>query len=248
MFHSPTTRIENPQADRPEPALEVYLLGMVDFDACLFLQERIAAQVNARADTGGGLIVCEHPGIVTIGREGSLGDLHCDEREFASRLMEVRRVARGGGCMIHIPGQLAAYPILPLERLGMGIAHFREGLELAVVDLATEMRIETSRRQEQAGVWSRQGQIAAVGAAIRQEISRHGLFLNVNPRIDLLELVRWGRGGQASLESSRHEPTGMASVREALVRRLAARFAYSRYHLHTGHPLLRRTRKAVAYA
>jgi hypothetical protein len=40
----------------------------------------------------------------------------------------------------------------------------------------------------------------------------------------------------------------MPAVRESLVRRLAARLDYPRYHLYTGHPLLRRTRRVVAYA
>lgn len=99
-----------------------------------------------------------------------------------------------------------------------------------------------------AGVWGRGGQLAQLGVAIHSGVSSQGLFVNVSPRMDLLRLVRSGTGRVTSLSAERRLPTAMPAVRESLIRRLAARLDFERYHLYTGHPLLRRTKRVVAYA
>ncbi|MSR57059.1 MAG: lipoyl(octanoyl) transferase [Planctomycetaceae bacterium] len=231
-----------------EPALEVHLLGLVDFDSCLALQELLTTQIAAGTDGHGSLLICEHPPLVTVGREGSRDHILCPPEELTSRQMEVRWMNRGGGCVVHVPGQLAVYPILPLDRRGLGLAAYRERLEQAVIDTCGELRVAAWREPDTAGVWSRGGQLAQVGVTVRSWVSSHGLFLNVNPRMDALRLVRSVTGRLTSLAAERRTPTAMSAVRESLIRRLAARLDYDRYHLSTGHPLLRRTRRVMAYA
>jgi lipoate-protein ligase B len=231
-----------------EASLEVHLLGVVDFDACLHLQERLAIEIGGRNDGRGALLVCEHPPLITVGREGSRSHIHCSPEELAAREIEVRWLNRGGGCFVHLPGQLAIYPVVPLDRRGLGLADFRQRLEQAVVDACGEMRVDAERRNDKAGVWSRGGQVAHLGIVVRSWISSQGIFINVNPRMDVLGLVRSDSGRTSSLAGERRVPTTMASVREAMIRRLAARLDYPRYHVYTGHPLLRRTRRVVAYA
>ncbi len=246
-----------PEPDRnrpPDGSLEVYLLGLVDFDASLFLQERLMMDVARRDDGQGALLICEHPPLLTIGREGSRADIRCDPEELAAREIEVRWLNRGGGALVHVPGQLALYPILPLARRGCGMAAYCERLEQAVLDTCREMRIRARRVSEDSGVCCRGGKVANIGVAIRQGVSSHGLFVNVNPRMDALALARSGSGNgipqprASSLAAERGIPVAMAAVRESLIRRLAARLDYDRYHIYTGHPLLRRTRRVVAYA
>lgn len=229
-------------------SLEVHLLGVVDFDACLALQDRYVSEIATRRDLHGALFVCEHPPIVTVGRQGSQADLLCEMEELTARQMEIRRLHRGGGMLVHAPGQVALYPILPVERLGLGLAAYRERLESAVIDACGEFHVEARRREEEAGVWCRSGQLAFVGATVRGGVSSHGVFVNVGPRMDLLRLVRSGSGRITSLSAERRSPTAMAPVRESLIRNLAALLNYDRYHLYTGHPLLKRTRRVVAYA
>ena len=124
---------------RTSAALEVYLLGTVDFDAAMALQERLIDEIATRSDRLGTLIICEHPPIVTIGREGRITDLPLDTRDFTSRMMEVRRVNRSGGTLVHTPGQVVAYPILPVDRLGCSVAEFRKRLQDATVATAAEL-------------------------------------------------------------------------------------------------------------
>jgi lipoate-protein ligase B len=51
-------------------ALQVYLLGQVGFEDALNFQRRLAFQV-AGDRSQAGLLICEHPPLITIGREGS---------------------------------------------------------------------------------------------------------------------------------------------------------------------------------
>jgi lipoyl(octanoyl) transferase len=99
-----------------------------------------------------------------------------------------------------------------------------------------------------AGIWSRGGQVAHIGVAVRSGVSSQGMFINVNPRMEFLRLVSAEAGRVTSLAAERRVPITMHSVRESVIRRLAARLNYDRYHLYTGHPLLKRTRRVVAYA
>ena len=56
---------------RRSDSLEVYLLGRVDFESAVQLQLRWAEEISGRTDRLGALFLCEHPPVVTIGREGT---------------------------------------------------------------------------------------------------------------------------------------------------------------------------------
>jgi lipoyl(octanoyl) transferase len=232
----------------PPGALEVFLLGVVDYDAAMFLQERLMMDVAQRDDGHGVLLVCEHPPLITIGREGSQAHLRCDAEELTARRMEVRWLNRGGGALVHVPGQLALYPILSVARRGLGLAAYRERLQQTILDSCRELRIRAWCKPDHAGIFCRSGKIASLGIAVRQGVSSHGLFVNVSPRMDAIQLVRNGDGRESSLTVERGVPVSMPAIRESLIRRLAARLDYDHYHLYTGHPLLRRTKRVVAYA
>src|SRR5437016_11172103 len=71
-------------------SLEIYLLGLVDFDAALSLQERLVLEIAQHDDGRGALLICEHPPLITIGREGSQADILCESHELVARQIEVR--------------------------------------------------------------------------------------------------------------------------------------------------------------
>jgi len=244
MAVSTTTRLVSADTSAP---LEVHLLGLVDYPSAVFLQERLVYDISGRDDRLGALLLCEHPPLITVGREGSRADILADERELASRQLDVRWTNRGGGCCVHLPGQLAIYPIIPLNRLSLGLAEYRRRLEEAAVAVCQELRIPAWRETTEPGIWSRCGQLAQLGVAVRSQVAFHGLFLNVCPPLDELRLIRPGVTGRpaVSLASVRNRPIAMHKVRESLIRHLADHLGYSRHHLYTGHPLLRRTRKRI---
>lgn len=228
-------------------ALEVYLLGVVDFDAALFLQERLVYELSGRDDSGGALLICEHPPLVTVGREGSPAHLRVDRPELRARQLDLRWVNRGGGCVVHGPGQLAVYPIVPLWRLNIRPADYPPRLLEAVIDVSGELRVPAWPSEDGRGVCCRLGRFAEIGAAVKSDIAYHGMFVNVAPAMDLVRLVDSGPRAQrlASLAAGRGRAMEMGAVRESLIRHLAAQLGYSRTHVYTGHPLLRRTVRRV---
>ena len=236
---------------RSSVALEVYLLGTVDFDAAMALQERLVDQISERSDRLGALSICEHPPVVTVGLEGRITDLPLDTRDLTARMMEIRRVNRSGGTLVHSPGQVAAYPILPLERLGGNVDDFRNRLRSSVIATSAELRVRSQAVDHPMGTTCRCGQFSWIGAAVRNGVSHHGLFLNVTPVLDTVRLVRSTveRMKISSLSMQRMEPVPMQKVREALMRHIAEQFGYEETHPYTGHPMLKRTwRKVMQHA
>ena len=292
MPHPEQTSVWNPRR-RQSDALEVYLLGIVDFDSAMWLQERLHREIAEREDGLGTLLICEHPPTVTTGREGTMLDLLADPREFESQQIEIRRVDRGGGTILHGPGQVAAYPILPVDRrtrrtdahvrqpppiseyrsrkpegprsavpnssaltdvgvrpteLNRRLLDFVKKCMAAVCDMASELKVNATTTDDCMGAECRCGQFAWAGAAIRDGVSSHGLFVNVSPDMLPFRLVRSARS-VGSMSMQRMSPVPMAKVRESLMRNLADQFGYEDVHLYTRHPLLTRTtRKVVEYA
>lgn len=225
------------------PAVEAYLLGVVDFDACLALQQRLVYEAAGRSDGQISLLLCEHPHSISVGRQGSRAHIRLDRRELESRGLEIRWVNRGGGCLVHAPGQLAVYPIVPLERHGFSVgeylARLQGGIEAALADLRFIGRTEPGRE----GIWGRAGQVAFFGAAVKNAISYFGAYVNQAPATTLFRWVNSDPQTGAPMSSlviERQQPVRMSGLREAVVRRLAAAFGCERYHLYTGHPLFAR--------
>src|SRR5438270_12839658 len=105
----------------PGVALQVYLLGTVEFEALLRLQRRLHYEISG--DRGqAALVLCEHPPLITVGRHGSRAQILLEAQELKLRGWPVRWVNRGGGCWLHQPGQLSVYALVPLDQLGLGVA------------------------------------------------------------------------------------------------------------------------------
>jgi lipoyl(octanoyl) transferase len=262
VSQSATTR---PAAAGHSDSLEVRLLGMVDFDSATALQEWLVYELSGRADTQGALLLCEHPPVISIGREGSRGDVQAEDRDLESARLDLRWVSRGGGAVLHCPGQLAVYPLLPLDRLGLGVAEYRRRLESALLDVCHEARVPAKRLENDPGLWSRGGQIAHFGATVKSWVSQHGIWLNVCPEPAFLRMIRSSAAYPAVRddELAATQPEGslssrvtslqdqllrripMHKIREATIRHVAAAFGYSNVHTYTGHPQLTRTQRRV---
>src|SRR5579885_3172882 len=115
-----------------ESALRVYLLGSVEFEAALALQRTLAFQMAGERQSAA-LVLCEHPPLITVGREGSPAHIRYDLNDLRTRHWPVRWVNRGGGCILHLPGQLAVYPIVPLDGHGLGVAAYLERLQRILI-------------------------------------------------------------------------------------------------------------------
>jgi lipoyl(octanoyl) transferase len=237
---------------RPGPAsadalLRVFLLGPLEFDDALILQRALAYQV-AGDRRAAALVLCEHARLITVGREGSPGHIRCDPDELQARCWQVRWVNRGGGCLLHLPGQLAVYPVLPLDRLALGLQAYLERLQTVLVALLDDFGVQAHTRPGRPGVWVGQRPIAGVGVAVRHWVSTFGAVLNVDPDLTAFRLVQSGApedGPMTSLARERRGPLRPALVRQRLLEHFTAAFGFGRTDLLFSHPLLRRPAGAV---
>jgi lipoyl(octanoyl) transferase len=232
------------QKNRPAPlpreaAVHIHLLGLVDYEDCLSLQRRLAYDAVSRADGRIVVLICEHPPLITIGRGGSRGQVRFTAAELTERQLEIRYVGRGGGAILHAPGQLAIYPIVPLEWHGWSVGSHLRQLQAALARVLTEFNVQPQTVPGAFALAGRSGILAALGVGVRHGVALHGAFLNVNPDLRDFGRVEVTPGRiMTSLLSHRALATKMTKVRAALVTHLADALGLERYHLHTGHPLL----------
>ncbi|MFO0956709.1 MAG: lipoyl(octanoyl) transferase LipB [Isosphaeraceae bacterium] len=226
----------------PTPTLEVYLLGEAPFGEVQALQRRLAYDLG---DGGGGaLILCEHPPIITVGRNGSRAHIMPDDGWLRGHQVPTQWVNRGGGCILHLPGQLAGYAILPLDRMGLDVRGHLDRLSAAIIATLAEFQLEGRTIQGAAGVFLQRSRVASLGIAVNRWISSYGFTLNVGPYLGPFRLIAEpGPGGsmlyQTSMEARRQRPASMAKVREAMIRRFEAAYDFQGHHLYTTHPMIR---------
>jgi lipoyl(octanoyl) transferase len=233
------------------PALEVYMLGLVDFSEVQQLQRRLVYELGEQG--GAVLILCEHPPTISVGRSGSRAHIGPDDDTLRALGIKVYWVNRGGGCVFHLPGQLAAYLALPLDAVGLSLSDYLNRLHTAILMVMKEFDLTGNFRPDLPGVFSGEARIATVGVAVSRWIAYHGLTLNVGPYLELFDVLDEPGIGKAplrytSMEARRQRHTAMSKVREALVRRLEEVFGLERHHVYTHHPLIRRKVVSHVYA
>ncbi len=226
-----------------DSALQTYLLGTVALDDLLRLQRRLHYDVTGDP-TQAALIVCEHPPMVTVGRQGSRSHMFWETGDLEQRGWPIRWVNRGGGCWLHLPGQLALYAILPLERLGLSIdgylLRFADALARVLGDFSIHQKIETSER----GVTVHGRLLAALGVSIREHTTYFGACFNLQPDLEMYRYLRCHPDvseTMTSLERERRGAVRPAMVRERLIEHFKEAFGFARLSLFSDHPLLPRS-------
>ncbi len=227
------------------------MLGLVDFAELQRLQRRIVYDLGEQG--GAALILCEHPPTISIGRGGSRAHIAADDEMLQGMGIRTYYVNRGGGCILHLPGQLAAYILMPLEARGLTLQAYIDSLQRAVLEVLREFDLSGTSRGDLAGIFSGTARIATVGIAVNRWIAYHGLTLNVGPYLELFDLLEEPGIGvaplrQTSMESRRQRATPMPKVREALIRKVEETFGFRHHHLYTQHPQVRRKVLTHVYA
>ena len=127
----------------------------------------------------GALVLCEHPPTISVGRSGSRAHILPDDDELRAEGSAVRWVNRGGGCVLHLPGQLAGYLALPLAASGLDLRRYLDGLHRVLIDVLDEFDLAGTTRPDAPGVFLGNARVASVGVAVSRWIAYHGFTLNV---------------------------------------------------------------------
>src|SRR6266576_4923945 len=88
-------------------------LGLVGYAEAYALQKRIVAARKAEAIEDV-LLLCEHPHVITQGRNGKREHLLVSEPVLRQKGMEYYETSRGGDITYHGPAPTEGYPLLHL--------------------------------------------------------------------------------------------------------------------------------------
>jgi lipoyl(octanoyl) transferase len=217
-------------------ALEAYLLGRVDFSSLMSWQKRMVYEVSGERSRGI-LALCEVPPTITVGRSGSREHILFEDAELWSRGWPIRWVNRGGGCLLHVPGQLQVVAVLAIDSLGLGLTAYLEMLHDILLTACHECDARAEVIPGRPGVWSRDRLLAHVGVAVHDWVAYFGAALNLDPDLDLFRSVRCDGSARpmTSLAREKHAPVRPALIRQRLVELFAERFGFPRtaiFHHH----------------
>jgi lipoyl(octanoyl) transferase len=212
---------------QPEKICWVVERGLIPYAPACELQRRLveARKAGAIPDV---LLLCEHPHVVTLGRNGNREHLRADDRVLAQMNVELHSTDRGGDITYHGPGQIVGYPILDLAEHRRDVRWYVEQLEELMIRATADFGLAARRIEGRRGVWieTAEGEekLAALGVHLSRWVTSHGFAYNVSTDLRYFDLiVPCGIAGKraTSLERALGRTVSGGEVRQ----RLAARFA-----------------------
>jgi len=167
-------------------------LGLVGYAEAYALQKRIVAARKTEA-IGDVLLLCEHPHVITQGRNGKREHLLASEHVLRQKGMEYYETSRGGDITYHGPGQIVGYPILNLGAIRRDVVWYVRTLEEAMIQATAEFGIKAERVAGKTGIWVRIGnteeKLAAIGVHISRWVTSHGFAYNVATDLRNFDLI-----------------------------------------------------------
>lgn len=179
----------------------------------------------AAADDAGVILLVEHDPVYTLGKSGREENLLVDPARLEALGARFYRIDRGGDVTFHGPGQIVGYPILDLERLGLGLRDYIAALEEAVIRTVARYGIEAGRIAGASGVWIDDGRstprkICAIGVRSSRYITMHGFALNVSTDLSWFGRINpcgFADRGVASIERETGRRVATDEVKRVLV-------------------------------
>ena len=159
--------------------------NLVKYDEALNFMEQTAQEIIEEKRNS--LIwVLEHYPVYTAGISAK------DEDLLDNKNVEVFKINRGGKYTYHCPGMKIIYVMLNLKKLFYpakpDISRFVEFLELWIIAVLKNYKIEAGIRKGRVGLWvetqAGEKKISAIGIKIKKWVSYHGIALNINPDLE----------------------------------------------------------------
>ncbi len=209
-------------------------LGLMEYARCWELQRQLFDDLLARkqtaSDTVGTILLVEHPPVYTLGKSGHAENLLVAPEQLAEWGATFFHIDRGGDITFHGPGQLVCYPILDLERIGIGLRDYIDALETCVIRTAARYGIRAGRIAGASGVWideqsPRPRKLCAVGVRSSRFVTMHGFALNVTTDLAWFSRINpcgFTDRGVASIASETGIRPPMDEVKRIVLEELAA--------------------------
>ena len=173
------------------PDIKFIDLGVKDYKETWDYQEKLFQELldekknNPNSNFGGYLLFVEHPHVYTLGKSGEANNLLISGPFLKQINATYYRINRGGDITYHGPGQIVGYPVIDLEKFGMGVREYIEKLEESVIKYLEKVTIKAGRMEGATGVWLGAGthnarKVCAIGVRVSRFVTMHGFALNIN--------------------------------------------------------------------
>ena len=175
-----------------KPICWVVNLGLMPYGPACALQTRIveARKAGAIPDV---LLLCEHPHVITLGRNGKREHLRAGERLLAQMNVTFQATDRGGDITYHGPGQIVGYPILDLAQHRRDVRWYVNQLEEVMIRASVDFGVNTHRVADRHGIWvdapSGEEKLAALGVHLSRWVTSHGFAYNVATDLRYFDLI-----------------------------------------------------------
>ncbi|HUT47140.1 MAG TPA: lipoyl(octanoyl) transferase LipB [Sedimentisphaerales bacterium] len=168
--------------------LKIRDCGLADYRQILQMQQllREKRQQNEIPNT---VLIVEHPAVITLGARQSSNKLLVVREDLAQKHIDVVDVRRGGGTTAHNPGQLVFYPILNLQKTGLGINEYIRELEAIGAELLKQLDVHSARRKGAPGLWIGKRKIASIGVRVSRYITYHGMAINIQNDLSIFDFI-----------------------------------------------------------
>lgn len=168
-------------------------LGLIAYGPAWDLQKRVVAARKAGA-VPDVLLLCEHPHVITLGRNGRAENLLASERVLRQMGVEFHATDRGGNITYHGPGQVVAYPILNLAEIRRDLVWYVRQLEEIMIRASADFGVRAERRAGRTGVWVERAEgneekLGAIGVHVSRWVTSHGLAYNVSTELRYFDLI-----------------------------------------------------------
>ena len=211
------------------------MLGRVDYEATVDAMRGFSEQRDEA--TPDEVWLCEHAPVYTQGLAGQAGHV------LNPRGIPVVQTNRGGQVTYHGPGQVVAYPLIDLKRLGIYVKEYVYRLEHCVIKTLEGFGITGQRVAGAPGIYVELadptghaartgprrdpfeglGKVAALGIKVTRHCTYHGVALNV--AMDLSPFEGINPCGYAGLQTVDLAKIGVSTDWDTVAGRLGDKLA-----------------------
>jgi lipoyl(octanoyl) transferase len=176
-------------------------LGQIGYGPACDLQRR-AVELRKVGVSPDVLFLCEHPHVITLGRNGRLENLRASDSVLREMRVEFYPSDRGGDITYHGPGQIVGYPILDLGSHRRDVRWYVDRLEETMIRATREFGIEARRIEALHGIWvdapaapekldapAGPEKLAALGVHLSRWVTSHGFAYNVATDLSYFDLI-----------------------------------------------------------
>ena len=205
--------------------LRVRYLGLQPYEPSLQAMQDFTDSRDA--ETVDEIWLLQHEPVFTQGQAGK------DEHLLQQTHIPIIKTDRGGQVTYHGPGQLIAYMLIDLKRLGIGVRQLVTLMEEAIIDTLAQWQVTAYGKPDAPGVYVNNAKIASLGLRVRKGCSFHGLALNVDMDLEpFLTINPCGYAGldMAQLADFADQPT-VETVSEQLLHHLTKKLGYTKVEI-----------------